>query len=93
MPFAVISYDVTDDRRRARVARKLLDYGTRVQYSVFECSVSEDTLKRVLAELEQIIEPAEDSVRCYRLCRSCAVIVQVLGEEKGFDIDSEYLII
>ncbi|MBY0508405.1 MAG: CRISPR-associated endonuclease Cas2 [Bryobacteraceae bacterium] len=31
----VICYDITDDRRRARVSAALLDYGARLQESVF----------------------------------------------------------
>jgi CRISPR-associated protein Cas2 len=35
--FIVVSYDISHDRRRARLSRELKNFGTRVQYSVFEC--------------------------------------------------------
>jgi CRISPR-associated protein Cas2 len=36
MSLYVASYDITDDNRRVQIARILLDYGCRVQKSVFE---------------------------------------------------------
>jgi CRISPR-associated protein Cas2 len=35
--FYVVSYDIPEDRKRDRVSKTLLDFGARVQYSVFEC--------------------------------------------------------
>jgi CRISPR-associated endonuclease Cas2 len=35
----VVSYDIADDARRVRVHATLRNYGTRVQYSVFECDL------------------------------------------------------
>ena len=37
----VISYDIVSDKLRNKVAKILLDYGKRVQYSVFECYISQ----------------------------------------------------
>lgn len=62
----VISYDVSDSRRRRRVAGILEKLGTRVQYSVFEVLVTETALKRAIAELEQAIDEG-DSIRLYSL--------------------------
>ena len=33
----VVSYDITSDRLRNKIAKTLEGYGTRIQYSVFEC--------------------------------------------------------
>jgi CRISPR-associated protein Cas2 len=68
----VISYDVTDDRRRARLARALDDYGDRVQRSVFEADLEEAHLAEVLRRVEREIDGKEDSVRVYPLCAACA---------------------
>ena len=66
-----IAYDVTSDRRRARVARILGDCGTRVQKSVFECHLSETEACTLEERLRQAIHPATDRVRIYRLCGAC----------------------
>ena len=37
MNFYVISYDISDTKTRNQLAKILEGYGTRIQYSVFEC--------------------------------------------------------
>ena len=43
--FYVVSYDMPDDRKRTKMAKNLLDFGTRVQYSVFECILDDKRLE------------------------------------------------
>lgn len=50
------------DRRRSRVAKKLLKYGDRIQYSVFVVDAGPAKLLRMRAELDEVIDPDEDSV-------------------------------
>lgn len=40
-----ISYDIPDDKRRLKIAKILLDYGPRVQYSVFEAQLDTAALE------------------------------------------------
>jgi CRISPR-associated protein Cas2 len=75
----VVSYDVREDRRRTRLAHALKDFGRRVQYSVFECLLDEKQLGRLRARIAKLIEPAEDSVRIYRLCAECVERIEYLG--------------
>jgi CRISPR-associated protein Cas2 len=77
--FLVISYDITDDRRRAKVFEELKDHGTWVQYSVFECDLTSDQIKRLQATIAELINPREDSVRYYYLCQSCLGKCEVQG--------------
>lgn len=82
----LVAYDVADAKVRARVARTLEGFGTRVQYSVFECRLSEGQLADLLDRLgvaHEQAEAAEDpafSVRCYRICRRCEPRVTILGQ-------------
>lgn len=39
--FIVVAYDVSDDRRRSHVVKLLEKVGIRVNYSVFECMLSD----------------------------------------------------
>jgi CRISPR-associated protein Cas2 len=75
----LVSYDVTDDRRRLRLAGALEDFGTRVQYSVFECHLEPDQIDRLRARLLAEIEPQEDSVRLYHFCRDCGAKTEIHG--------------
>lgn len=58
----VIAYDVVNDARRVRVAKKLQAYGDRVQFSVFWVAVSPAKLVRLKAALVELIDRNEDSV-------------------------------
>jgi CRISPR-associated protein Cas2 len=76
----VVSYDIPSDRRRTRLANALEDFGVRVQYSVFECRLTPDQIDRLRARMAKEIEPAEDSVRIYRLCQECVGKIEILGQ-------------
>ncbi len=80
MIFVVVSYDIPNDRRRTRVARVLLDYGSRVQYSVFECRIEAKHYERMCARLKKEIDEKEDSVRFYQLCQACLKTVKIIGQ-------------
>jgi CRISPR-associated protein Cas2 len=77
--FVLISYDIPNDRRRGKLADTLLDYGTRIQYSVFEFNLSEGQLKELLAKIRKLHKPELDSIRCYRMCEACRGKIEVFG--------------
>ena len=58
----LIAYDVVNDARRLRVAKKLESYGDRIQYSVFVVDVRPARIVRLVEALEQIIDRQDDSV-------------------------------
>ena len=87
----VVSYDIVQDRCRAKVARCMEDYGTRVQKSVFECSLDEGSLVRLQVKLSDLIDQEQDSVRFYRLCNRCRSTIEVLGA--GSILDDETIVI
>jgi len=67
----VIAYDIADDRRRDDVSTLLLDHGSRVNYSVFECELDRDTFEQLQAQLSRLIDAREDRIIFYRLCEDC----------------------
>jgi CRISPR-associated protein Cas2 len=77
--FVVISYDITADRRRNSVADILLEYGTRAQFSVFECYLEPEEMNKLTKRIEGQIDSTTDSVRFYTLCGSCLKSVKVIG--------------
>jgi CRISPR-associated protein Cas2 len=70
--FWVIVYDISVDKRRTKLHNALLDFGTPVQYSVFECWLTPKELKRMKTRVNKIIRPQKDHVRYYYLCAACA---------------------
>ncbi|MGC9529160.1 MAG: CRISPR-associated endonuclease Cas2 [Candidatus Bipolaricaulaceae bacterium] len=76
----VVSYDIKDDRRRARVHKTLKDYGQWMQYSVFECRIDRSAYLRLRARLDDAIDlQAGDSVCFYFLCEEDADRIERLG--------------
>ena len=78
--FYLVSYDITDDRRRTKLSKKLKDFGTRVQYSVFECILNATEFERMHQEMETIIDQEEDSIRIYQICAACEKIIAIIGK-------------
>ena len=88
----LVTYDVnTEDvagrRRLRRVARACLDWGQRVQYSVFECEVDLAQWVALRARLLSEIDPALDSLRFYRLGADGAPHVEHIGTKLKLDLD------
>lgn len=64
-----------------RVANVLLDFGVRVQYCMFECSLSRVERRVLLQRLGALIDPVEDAVDAVPpLCRRCTRVVTVRFE-------------
>jgi CRISPR-associated protein Cas2 len=89
--WTVVSYDISDDRRRTKVMKTLEGYGQRAQYSVFECDLRPPDLARLEAKLRAIIEDESDDIRIYLLCEACVGKVRTLGRasihrEVGFRV-------
>lgn len=58
----LVAYDIADEKRLQRVCRYLTGYKVAGQKSVFELWVTPAELKRIRADLEDLIDPAEDRV-------------------------------
>jgi len=69
--FIVVVYDISDDKRRTKLHDALLNYGTPVQYSVFECLLDDEQVAEMKRAVEQVIRPRKDRVRYYYLCQQC----------------------
>lgn len=88
----LITYDVNTEtesgkRRLRRVAKQCLNYGQRVQNSVFECIMDAAKCRQVKAILEGIIDKEKDSLRIYYLGNNYKNKVEHIGAKKSFDIE------
>lgn len=87
----LITYDVnTEDaagrRRLRRVAKSCLDFGQRVQQSVFECEVDPAQWTTLRSSLISEIDPARDSLRFYRLGAQGRLRVEHVGAKATIDL-------
>lgn len=93
----LITYDVdtsskAGERRLRRVAKECVNYGQRVQNSVFECLLTEAQLVELKAILSSIIDDTIDSIRFYFLGNNWQRKIETIGKRTSFD-PTEALII
>ena len=93
----VITYDVnTEDaagRKRLRnVAKVCVNYGQRVQNSVFECVLDAAQYRLVKHQLEQLILPDKDSLRFYQLGDRYQNKVEHFGIKASYDPEGVLII-
>ena len=69
--FIVVTYDLTSDKRRTKLHNLLKDFGTPVQYSVFECLLESKEIEQMKRRVRRVIKPRLDQVRYYHLCATC----------------------
>lgn len=75
----LVAYDIRDPDRLRQVARLIQGYGSRLQYSVFRCHVSQREIERLKWELSRICQP-EDSLMFLPLCSACVRKVDQQGQ-------------
>lgn len=63
----LVTYDIANPKRLARVFKRLKTAGTPVQYSVFSVQANALQMGKLMAELKQLIDNRDDDVRAYRL--------------------------
>jgi CRISPR-associated protein Cas2 len=75
----VIAYDIPCDRRRKKIADLLEGYGKRVQYSVFECILSQSLYNELRKRLRDKVNEEEDSIRFYPISRHTLGQIETWG--------------
>jgi CRISPR-associated protein Cas2 len=81
----VITYDISEDKRRTKIHKVLKSYGQWMQFSVFECDLTETQYARLRLRLSKLIKPDQDSIRFYFLCACCKDKVERIGGEQVRD--------
>lgn len=87
----LVSYDVSTvdragQRRLSRMSKTLLDYGQRVQNSVFECEVDPAQWTALKQALCDILDPKQDSLRFYFLGSHWERRIEHIGAKKTVDL-------
>ncbi|SLM19111.1 CRISPR-associated endoribonuclease Cas2 [uncultured spirochete] len=95
--FVLVSYDVAitspgGKRRLRRVAKTCLNFGQRVQFSVFECVVEPAQWVTLKSQLETIIDMEHDSLRYYYLGSNWKRKVEHVGAKPTLDVDDPLIV-
>ena len=93
----LITYDVNTQtsagRKRLRqVAKQCINYGQRVQNSVFECHMDAALCRSVQQKLISLIDPETDSLRFYYLGNQYKKKVEHIGAEASFDVNDPLIL-
>ena len=79
----LVSYDIASPKRLRKVARTVEGFGTRLQYSVFECPLDDMRLEKLKAALWEIIHHEADQVLFISLgpaAGDASLIIDALGQ-------------
>lgn len=93
----LITYDVNTEtpagkKRLRQVAKQCVNYGQRVQNSVFECNLDAATYVLVKHKLEQLIDENTDSLRFYRLGNAYHDKIEHVGARPGYDAEGVLIV-
>ena len=93
----LITYDVettsaNGNKRLRQVAKACMNYGQRVQNSVFECVLSEAQLVILRSTIESIINYNQDSVRFYFLGKNWERKIISIGKKTSYNVNSDLII-
>ncbi|HMZ34974.1 MAG TPA: CRISPR-associated endonuclease Cas2 [Chitinophagales bacterium] len=77
----IICYDIASNKKRSKVAEKLEACGKRINYSVFECMLTDSKLKQLKTYMELQTSKKSDFVKIYHLCLSCFAKSTAIGNE------------
>lgn len=95
--YILVTYDVQTDtlagqRRLRKVARLCMDYGQRVQNSVFECVLTEVQLAELRHKLESAMDTVNDSIRIYYLNKNENRRIVTIGKDNSVDVEATLII-
>lgn len=93
----LVSYDVATidskgQRRLRLISKKCLDYGQRVQNSVFECNMQYDKFVSLRKALLDIYDEKEDSIRFYLLGNKWENKVEHYGVKESYNAEGVLII-
>lgn len=90
--YDVSTLDAAGKRRLRQIAKICLNYGQRVQNSVFELDLDHALWIQCRAKLVDTMDPASDSLRFYRLGNHWREKVEHVGTKPSTDLSGGTLI-
>ena len=93
----LVTYDIGDTqdkgaKRLKKISDLCCEYGERVQFSVFECRLTPARFVILKSELENLIDPKQDSVNIYRFAGPIKESKTVIGIPSCHDIGETWIL-
>ena len=86
----IVAYDIRNPKRLKKIAKLCLDYGVRVQFSIFEFDLEPSLTMQFIREIDSIIDPRSDKVMIIPVCSSCRKNIRLLGQATPFSLPDFY---
>lgn len=74
--------DISDDKRRHQVVKLMESIGTRMNYSVFECMLTDIRYQSMCKRLAKLVVKREDWINIYPLCTECYARIEYIPPVK-----------
>lgn len=74
--------EISDDKRRRQVVKLMESIGTRMNFSVFECMLTDIQYQSMCKRLARLVVRREDWVNIYPLCTECYARIEYIPPVK-----------
>jgi len=81
--YVIVAYDIRNDKKRAKLAKNLLQFGIRTQKSVFECEVNKKELA-IIKKIAAKFSDDNDLVTLYEIYKNGT---KRIGDVKYLEVD------
>lgn len=81
----IVAYDIASPRRLARIAKTCLDYGIRIEKSVFECDLLSDQFEMLWESLKKLANEEADYLVAYPICSECERKIEIYGRSRHLE--------
>ena len=93
----LITYDVSTkdaagNKRLRKVAKECVNYGQRVQNSVFECILDASQLLKLKDKLLSIMDEEEDSIRFYNIGNKYQTKIEHFGVKESYEAEGVLIV-
>ena len=78
--FYVVTYDISDTKRRNKVVKIMESLGTRMNYSVFECLLTDKQYDSMCCRLSKLVEEWDDWINIYPICLECFARIRYIPD-------------
>jgi CRISPR-associated protein Cas2 len=88
----IVAYDIADNKLRTRLFKLLKRFGQPVQFSVFECILTDVQFDRMRAEVARLLADEPNNIRYYDICEDCNRRVITIGKAVTTSIKPAYIV-
>lgn len=93
----LITYDVSTEtaagqKRLRKIAKECVNYGQRVQNSVFECILDAAQYRQLQHKLRQLMDEQCDSLRFYQLGNNYQTKIEHFGAKSGYEAEGVLMV-